>query len=253
VIRIEELKRVAERKRMSVLNAEKDYLLDVLLFSISQEIRGDIVLKGGTSLYKLYNLNRFSEDLDFTLNSKKLDYRHCAEQLSRSIRLIGITSSYTVEAHNKEANIFFSFRGPLYDGRKESTCHISLNISHRERLSMHYVKSFFVSSYSDIPAFDVIAMDEKEILAEKIRAIVTREKPRDVYDLWFLLKKGIEVDHSLIRKKLQIYGIEFNSDQFKERMLAKERLWKNDLKGLIIGSLPNFSEVTSEIERLIER
>jgi hypothetical protein len=36
-------------------------------------------------------------------------------------------------------------------------------------------------------------------------------------------------------------------------MLAKERLWKNDLKGLIIGSLPNFSEVTSEIERLIEK
>ncbi|MCL6002326.1 MAG: nucleotidyl transferase AbiEii/AbiGii toxin family protein [Thermoplasmatales archaeon] len=253
MIRREELKRVAERKRISISNAEKDYLLEVLLFSISQEIGDAIVLKGGTSLYKLYNLNRFSEDLDFTLNSKKFDYRRHTDLLVRSTRLIGVTSHSTIEAHNNETNIFFSFRGPLYDGRKESACHISLNISHRERLSMHYVKSFFVSSYSDIPAFDVIAMNEKEILAEKIRAIVTREKPRDVYDLWFLLKKGIEVDHSLIREQLQIYGIEFNSDQFKARMLAKERLWKNDLKGLIIGSLPNFSEVTSEIERLIEK
>lgn len=51
MIRREELKRVAERKRISISNAEKDYLLEVLLFSISQEIGDAIVLEGGMSLY----------------------------------------------------------------------------------------------------------------------------------------------------------------------------------------------------------
>lgn len=253
MIRREELRKVAERKRISLVNTEKDYLLEILLLSISQEARDQMILKGGTSLYKLYNLNRFSEDLDFTLNSKKIDYNSFNQALLRATRLIGINSTSTTESHNRETNIFFSLRGPLYDGRKESLCHISLNISNRERLSLPYVSSFFVSVYNEIPAFNVIVMDQKEILAEKIRAIITRDKPRDVYDLWFLLKKGIEIDYSLIDQKLKIYDRKFDLDHFKMRMLAKERLWNNDLRGLIIGSLPYFSQIASETESLMRK
>ena len=143
MIRREELRRVAERKRISISNAEKDYLLEILLFAISQDVGDRLILKGGTSLYKLYNLNRFSEDLDFTLNSKRFNYTDYAEVLSKSTRLLGIYSTSVVETYNRETNIFFSFRGPLYDGGKPSICHISLNISHRERLSLPYVHSFF--------------------------------------------------------------------------------------------------------------
>lgn len=252
MIRKGELRKIAERKRISITNAEKDYLLEILLFSMSQEVGNRIVLKGGTSLYKLYNLNRFSEDLDFTLNSKKFDYSRCTEALSRSSRLIGIYSTSTIESHSRETNIFYSFRGPLYDGGRESICHISLNISHRERLALPYVNSFFVSMYSDMPAFNVAVMDEKEILAEKIRAILTRDKPRDVYDLWFLLKKGIEVDYSLIDKKLKIYEKIFDWNEFTKAVLAKDRLWNNDLRGLIIGGLPDFKMVIDEIGSLMK-
>jgi len=65
MIKKDELKKIADSKRLSMANTEKDYLLDILLFNISHELGNTLVLKGGTSLYKLYNLNRFSEDLDF--------------------------------------------------------------------------------------------------------------------------------------------------------------------------------------------
>ena len=41
-------------------------------------------------------------------------------------------------------------------------------------------------------------------VAEKIRALLQRKKPRDVFDAWFLLhEKRIKLDKRLLREKLQ--------------------------------------------------
>ena len=45
---------------------EKDYFQDLLLFNIYKQTNL-LIFKGGTALYKLYGLQRFSEDLNFTL------------------------------------------------------------------------------------------------------------------------------------------------------------------------------------------
>ncbi len=42
----------------------------------------------------------------------------------------------------------------------------------------------------------------EEILAEKIRALLSRVKGRDVFDLWFLLSKNYAVDQDLVAKKI---------------------------------------------------
>src|SRR3989344_4387527 len=61
------LMKVAKKK--GLLNKEyieKDYFQDLLLFNIYKQTNL-LIFKGGTALYKLYDLQRFSEDLDFTL------------------------------------------------------------------------------------------------------------------------------------------------------------------------------------------
>ena len=45
---------------------EKDYFQDILLYKLFSK-SNDLVFKGGTALYKIYNLPRFSEDLDFSI------------------------------------------------------------------------------------------------------------------------------------------------------------------------------------------
>ena len=67
-----ELEKIAKEKGYSIKNIETDYLLEVLLFVIYREIGRQLVFKGGTALYKFYSLNRFSQDLDFTLNTSKM-------------------------------------------------------------------------------------------------------------------------------------------------------------------------------------
>jgi predicted nucleotidyltransferase component of viral defense system len=46
-----ELTRIAEMKHLTIRNAEKDYLLEFLLYSLSDD-RRSLVFKGGTALYK---------------------------------------------------------------------------------------------------------------------------------------------------------------------------------------------------------
>lgn len=88
----------------------------------------------------------------------------------------------------------------------------------------------------------------EEIAAEKIRGIMTREKPRDVYDLWFLIKRGTKIDIFLVDRKLKLYGLKFHSKTFREKLYEKRKMWLRDLKGLIIGTLPAFDDAVVELE-----
>lgn len=63
----EELLRAGKHKGLNNKeHIEKNYFQDVFLFNLYRKTN-IFVFKGGTALYKLYNLPRFSEDLDFSL------------------------------------------------------------------------------------------------------------------------------------------------------------------------------------------
>ena len=124
-----ELSRIAEAKHLEIRTAEKDYLLELLLFSLS-DYRRSLVFKGGTALYKFYNLNRFSEDLDFDLIGKRFDINKMIKKITRNLELIGIQRTlYEKKDYSNETNIRFAIRGPYYDGSKNSLSRITINIS----------------------------------------------------------------------------------------------------------------------------
>src|SRR3989344_3806293 len=118
-----ELEDTAKLKRLPITSAEKDYLQEILLFSIKGKIK-------------------------------------------------------EINKYDREINVRFLLNGPLYRGVKEAQCYIPLNISLREQPVYEPNKINFISLYKEIPNFDIFSMQEKEILAEKIRAIFTRIKPR---------------------------------------------------------------------------
>lgn len=57
-------------KFQNIRQLEKDYLLTLFLYEIYNEFNNDLIFKGGTSLKYFYNLNRFSEDPDFSYKIK---------------------------------------------------------------------------------------------------------------------------------------------------------------------------------------
>jgi len=242
-----ELGKTAEQKHLSLRNAEKDYLLELILFTLT-DFRRILVFKGGTALYKFYNLNRFSEDLDFDIVGKQFNLDALTKRVLRGFELTGMQRTlYEMKDYRNEINIKFFVRGPLYDGRKNSMSRVTLNLSRRERPTMMSNK-LLIASYAEIPSFEVTVLDTKEIAAEKIRCIMTREKPRDVYDLWFLSKRETPIDLSLINKKLKLYRLIFDKALFHEKLQQKRNMWTHDLKDLVIGTLPPFDEVITDLD-----
>jgi len=248
-----ELEKIAELKHIYIANAEKDYLQELILFSIYSKISNNLLFKGGTCLYKIYKLDRFSEDLDFTL-VRRLDFKKLANKIITDLELFGVTGKLKeIKEYKNEVNIRFIFNGPLYKGGIETQCFIPLNISLKEKNALEAKKEKIISLYKEIPTFEIFAMDEKEILAEKIRAILTREKPRDIYDLSFLIKRNTNFDLKLVNKKLSLYNKKFNLNDFIKALNQKKQLWELDLNNLIIGDLPDFNQVIKEIINKIKQ
>ena len=242
------LEYVSMLKRLSLMNTEKDYLQDLMLFSIYSHIGRELIFKGGTCLYKIYKLGRFSEDLDFTLN-KRIDIKEISKKIVSDLDLLGIKSKIKeIKEYKNELNIRFILNGPLYKGNKETQCFIPLNISIKEKVLLEPEDSSVISLYKELPAFKIFTMQEREILAEKARAIFTRKKPRDIYDLWFLLvTKNTLFDVKLINEKLSLYNIKYNVKEFENKMNDMKNLWETDLKYMIIGDLPDFNKVRNEV------
>ena len=238
----DELKAYARQRNLKALGmAEKDYFQSIMLFILYQEYGNELVFKGGTALSKCYGLDRFSEDLDFTLKVKpKL------KKLEDGLKRFGLR--YEMESSEGEDSIRIVLRveGPLYTGIRQSLCKFIIDFSLRESVLLKPMVKTIGRFLEEIPSFDVYVMQETEILAEKIRAIATRDKARDIYDLWFLLEKGVRFDAALAGEKLGYYGKEWDAAAFRRQLRAKGAIWQTEL-GQLVTRVPEFKVVEAAI------
>lgn len=236
----EELKEYAKTTGLNLGQAEKDYFQNIILFIIYQIYGNELVFKGGTALKKCFGLNRFSEDLDFT--GQGFDVKEFENRLSR----FKIEFEIKTKKYENGLKVIIKIKGPLYIGHRHSLCTFIIDVSFRENVILLPETKTIGRFLEEIPAFDVFVMQEKEILAEKIRAIMSRNKARDVYDLWFLLGKSVEVDASLIAEKFKYYKQVWDIREFEKSVEAKKPIWKSELQPLF-PRLSDFDEVKKSI------
>lgn len=242
----EEIEKIARERGEQPKLIEKDYLLEMMLFLL-QEHGKNLIFKGGTALYKFHGLKRLSEDLDFTLKGK-IDARKLMQVLVRKLRQAGISARIKeFGIYKNQQNMRLELLGPLFDGNPSNATVITINISMKERPLYEPHEERIYSQYRDIPSFSVQVMPLPEIVAEKIRALFTRDKARDVYDLWFLMKKGVSPQIKDINKKLKLSKEKFTKERFIEKTEEKRKSWEMDLKGLIKGKLPDFESIKEEL------
>lgn len=224
--------------------SERDYLQHLYLYYLSQKLGNELVFKGGTCLQKSLGLNRFSEDLDFTalgtLKTSKLN-------LKTEFERFGYPFKISPAKRKKGNNYRIEIQGPLYMGEEHSKTTIRIEISTREKLLLPPRIFHFIPIYEDLRPYIFPIMENKEILAEKVRTIFTRSKSRDVYDLWFLLKKNIEIDYNFIDIKLQFYNKSYSKNEFIENVEQIENIWENELSQLI-SKPPEYNEVFNYIK-----
>ncbi len=247
----EELKTFKKIVGFNLWQIERDYLQHIILLYLSREYAGEvIVLKGGTALQKAYGLNRFSLDLDFTAAIEPPE--RVFKGIAKDITLFGFPTSVHVERKRNSLNAKLTIQGPLFSGSKSSLSVIRLEISLREQPILQPNLKEIIPVYYDIQPYIVKVMRLKEILAEKIRAILMRSKARDLYDLWFLLKRGVNVDIDLVGRKLETAGIPLKREILIRKIHEIKSLWKHEIP-MLVSNPPPYDKVIREIQPLLNK
>lgn len=246
-----ELIQFAKLKNLNLGNTEKDYLLDMALLSISKNTKNELIFKGGTCLYKFHKLNRFSEDLDFSVTSS-VNVNQLMKSLLSDFAKFGIHAS---EHERREPfnSILITVRveGPLFTGNPTSYASLGIDINLKSSVIKTPELYMYTSSYPDLTTIAMQCMAAEEIFAEKIRALMTRKRTRDLFDLHFLLKLNKAANRELIDQKLDYYKEPFDLEKLLARLKDLEQQWKRELQGFV-SELSNFKEVEAEVSTALK-
>ncbi len=241
------IREIARLSGMRPWQQEKHYLQSLILTIISDY---PLVFKGGTYLWLFHGLNRFSEDLDFT--AKGPLERNFTKFVSRSINLYGYENEIKILKDDKLGlSVRFLINGPLHSSNKDR-CVIYVEVSQREKIVLPSLSLKIDFPQYDIPVKNLSGMNLDEVGSEKVRAILTREKGRDIFDLYFLIRrKNIKFNIELVNRKLAYYNLNFDSSQFMQKLESRNKIYSKELKPVILGNLPDFDEVRSYIGKWI--
>jgi predicted nucleotidyltransferase component of viral defense system len=207
---------------------EQDILIHGLLKALcdSPGFAGKYVFKGGSCLAKCYfGYYRFSMDLDFTwkdhgylsVGGTELQRRLKAETMAFGQMLEGTSKRLGLDFRNDLSDKrYFEFGGSkqmvtfkLWKGRE----FVKVQVNFVEELLFDTKRktvktlldgvslkreetAYFEEQLAYYAPFEVDVYDEREILCEKVRAILTRraQKLRDFYDLFVLDSRGFKVE-----------------------------------------------------------
>lgn len=202
-----------------------------------------LVFKGGTALRFFTNSPRFSEDLDFTSYLSREKIILLTNKVIKSLK----KDFDDIEIKNVESITGISRK--IYVGTDISSQKLTIKLDFSEREEVINSKIGTIkTSLPIISTTPITYLDPEEIFAEKIRAISTRNKGRDLFDLWFLIQNNYRPDLDLIQKKLDFYEEQFD----KNKIIKKINEW-NDKQ--LINDINKFlpvkdRKIIPEIKRL---
>ncbi len=247
-----ELEELARLKGLTAGNTEKDYLLDLVLSSIGKHSKNELVFKGGTCLAKFHKLARFSEDLDFSA-VRPFDVNQLIERIIADLKKFDISAwQHQKKEPFNSILIVLRVKGPLFINKPLSYARVGLDINLKSSVLRPAEVLTYRSLYPEVPPLTMLCMVQEEIFAEKIRALLTRKKARDLYDLYFLVQEGISASRELIEKKMEYYEEAFAAAKLLARLPEFASSWEEEMKGLL-AEIPPFDQVRAVVQDRVKR
>ena len=202
-------------------NAMKEIMQEIVLCGLSRAgFFKEAAFYGGTALRIFYGLDRFSEDLDFSLEQINLDFDLCSyfPVLEKEVKAFGLNVEIQEKQKTKDSNIRSAFL-------KGNTKEYLLLFYADERLVGTVDKNEVVKIKFEVdtnpPAFatyehkyrllpvpyEIRLYDMPSLFAGKIHAVIcrgwqSRIKGRDLYDYIFYLSKAVTVNQKHLRARL---------------------------------------------------
>ncbi len=207
----DQIRQFAIKCQISELNVMREYLHHLFLsYFYLQPQTSEIYFKGGTALRIVYQSTRFSEDLDFSTNKEDVPgIEDCLLEVLAKIEKENVSSTLR-EAKTTTGGYLSTIDFVLFG----QTVPVQIEISFREKENRG---ELFTIASDFIPPYTIVVLVEDQLIAQKMRALQVRKKPRDFYDLYFILRKRLPIpDKKIILgealKALQTTDINFENE-----------------------------------------
>jgi predicted nucleotidyltransferase component of viral defense system len=236
-----ELYEIASEKGFSKEILIKDYVLTEILFLL-KDVSG-IYFKGGTALQKtILHHSRLSEDIDFTITRKVKDVDFEITKILENSKLFGnITRGKKVDGFTRiivSYTLFKEVKGNVFIDLNERA---KLLLPNESKTIEHFYKS-------NIPKFSFNTLAEKELIAEKVSAAIGRNKPRDHYDIYQLIKHKKKFDMKLVKKKCEFSGVDSSITKMFANANKLYNKWDEDMLPLLSKEV-SFKEVMQKLAK----
>lgn len=206
------IKELTSKYQTVELNVIREYCQHLFLsFFYKEKLSEYVLFKGGTALRLIYNSPRFSEDLDFSaFNINTKDLEDLFLDTIFHIEKIGIKIELEESKFTRGGYLGIVFF-EIWDTKDM----IRIEVSLRRKIKIKGELNLIYSDY--IAPFNVIVLPKKLLVEEKIKALLEREKPRDFFDIYFLLRSDLSLDISKldlfkVLKKLETTKIDFKKE-----------------------------------------
>jgi len=224
----------------ALINALKEVYQEIALLGL---YRGGFFQKaafyGGTALRIVYGLDRFSEDMDFTLLDKDPDFdiETYFPYVIDEFEALGIKMTLRKKTKSQESTIESAF---LKNDTSIHTLDIEIDDLSNILGGIHSGKKLKIKFEVDtnpplkfqttshillLPTtFNITAMTLSNLYAGKLHAVLfrnwkTRVKGRDWYDFEWYVKRGVKVNLEHLQERMQGSG-----DWDSENILTEEKL-----------------------------
>jgi predicted nucleotidyltransferase component of viral defense system len=205
----EQIKELSQKFKIDEFSVIREYLQIVFLSAMyEQKESTKMYFKGGTALRLLFDSFRFSEDLDFTcLISPTETEKLLAKSMKKMTLVVPEAVLRQFRTTSKSITGFISYK----NNEIKFPLNIHLEFSLREK-PVTQKETVLETLFPVIPYPILKHLSLEEILAEKIRALMIRAKGRDLFDIWFVLSRGIEIDWDIVNKKMAYYKREMSPE-----------------------------------------
>lgn len=244
-----------------ILSALREIMQEITLAGLSRtDFFEKAALYGGTALRIFYGLDRYSEDLDFSLLKPDSDFsiEPYFKAILDEFKSLGLTVSIREKKKTKQTTIDSAFLKTetiwqeivLEDIIKETgvrsnkTLKIKIEVDRQPPLNFETEEKLLLRPFS----FYVNCFTKSSLFSGKMHALLFRKwknrvKGRDWYDLEWYIKKGIPLDinHFLTRAK--------DTNDWQENNISSEQII--ELLDMKIKSV-SFDSIKEDVVRFIK-
>ncbi len=226
-------------------NAVKEIMQEIVLCGLSRAgFFKKAAFYGGTALRIFYGLDRFSEDLDFSLTQPDPDFD--LSQFFPTLQKEAASYGLNVEIDEKEKTMESAVRSAFLKGNTKehmmlfyASDPVASGIPGNEMIKIKFEVdtnppegATFEHRYRLLPApYDVAMYDMPSLFAGKVHAVIcrawrSRVKGRDLYDYVFYLSRGAVLNTEHLKARLVQSGVwepgkELTVDDVKNMLFAR--------------------------------